>query len=170
MQKIKNIIFDLGGIFIDIDFDKTENAFAQLGLKNFHNFFSQHSASPLFEDLETGKITPSEFYNTFRNQTQTSLTDNQIESAWNALLGNFPSERIEWLIDIKQRYNVYLFSNTNIIHYNAFQDIYRKNTGLTGFDELFVKAHYSHQIGYRKPYPESFTALLQLENLLPQET
>lgn len=170
MKKIKNIIFDLGGVFIDIDFSKTEKSFEQLGLSNFHQFFSQHTASPLFELLETGKIYPAEFYHQFRKQTKTTLTDDQIKDAWNALLGTFPTERLQWLNNIKQRYNIYLFSNTNIIHYNAFQQIYQQCTGLDNFDNLFIKAHYSHELGLRKPYPHSFITLMQIENLIPEET
>ncbi len=170
MQKIKNIIFDLGGVFINIDFAKTEKAFADLGLSNFQQFFSQHTASPLFEDLETGKITPSVFYQLFRQQTHTNLSDEQIEKAWNALLGTFPPERLQWLNEIKLRYNIYLYSNTNLIHYNAFQLIYQQCTGLNSFDDNFIKAHYSHELGLRKPYPQSFTNLLEMEDLLPEET
>ena len=170
MQKIKNIIFDLGGIFLYINFTKTEKAFEQLGLANFKNFFSQHTASPLFEDLETGKINPLAFYDAFRKESETTFSNREIETAWNALLGTFPPERIEWLRGIKKRYNVYLYSNTNIIHYNAFQQIYRNNFDNGSFDENFIKAYYSHDFGYRKPYPASFLHLLKLENLTAGET
>jgi FMN phosphatase YigB (HAD superfamily) len=170
MKNIKNIIFDLGGIFIDIDFSKTDRRFAELGIPNFKDFFTQHTASPLFEDLETGKVTPEEFYEAFRKETNTELSDEQIKGAWNALLGTFPAERLQWLEEIKQRYNIYLFSNTNLIHYYAFQDIYRQCTGKSNFDDYFVRAWYSHDLGLRKPYPESFTRLMEIENLKAEET
>lgn len=170
MPKIKNIIFDLGGVFLDIDFSKTEKAFEELGLKDFKNFFSQHNASPLFEDLETGKLTPQAFYDAFRKETGLPLTDSQIKTAWNALLGQFSVDKITWLQQIKQRYKIYLFSNTNLIHYNRFQQLYRDCTGLQNFDDTFIKAHYSHELGLRKPYPESFMHLLQIEKLEAAET
>lgn len=170
MQKIKNILFDLGGIFIDIDFTATENAFVALGVSNFSDFYTQHTASTLFEDLETGKITPEQFYDRFRKETGCSLTDNEIRDAWNAMLGRFPVERLNWLEEIGFRYNIYLYSNTNIIHYEAFQQIYRDCTGKDNFDDYFIKAHYSHDLGLRKPYPESFRRLLELENLEAAET
>ena len=170
MEKIKNIIFDLGGIFIDIDFKKTENAFAAIGITNFTEFFTQHSASPLFENLETGKITPEEFYEEFRKETNTTVTNDQIRDSWNALLGRFPVERLTSLEEIGFRYKIYLFSNTNIIHYHAFQQIYKECTGKDNFDDYFIKAYYSHDLGLRKPYPESFTKLLALENLVAEET
>jgi FMN phosphatase YigB (HAD superfamily) len=170
MGKIKNIIFDLGGVFLDIDFNATEKAFVSLGVTNFNDYYTQHSASTLFEDLETGKLSPEEFYEGFRQETSTSLTDEQIKGAWNAMLGRFPVERLNWLEEIGFRYKIYLYSNTNIIHYQAFQKIYQECTGKDNFDDYFVKAHYSHDIGLRKPYPDSFQRLLALENLDAAET
>ena len=170
MEKIKNIIFDLGGIFIDINFKATENAFASLGVTNFSDYYTQHTASSLFEDLETGKVSPEEFYERFRKELGVSITDEQIRDAWNAMLGRFPVERLTWLEEIGFRYKIYLYSNTNIIHYYAFQKIYQDCTGKENFDEYFIKAHYSHDLGLRKPYPESFTKLLSIENLDAAET
>ncbi|HEX8278216.1 MAG TPA: HAD family phosphatase, partial [Segetibacter sp.] len=164
------IIFDLGGVFIEIDFKKTENAFISLGITNFNHFYTQHTASTLFEDLETGKLNPEEFYEGFRKETGSSITDDQIRDAWNDMLGNFPAERLEWLEEIRGRYKTYLFSNTNIIHYDAFQKIYRECTGKNDFDDYFIRAYYSHNLGLRKPYPESFKKLLELENLNADET
>lgn len=170
MEKIKNIIFDLGGIFIDIDFKKTESAFVSLGVTNFNDFYTQHTASSLFEDLETGKASPSEFYERFRQETGVAITDEQIRDAWNAMLGNFHIERLNWLEEIGFRYKIYLFSNTNLIHYDAFQKIYQQCSGKENFDDYFIKAHYSHDLGVRKPYPESFKKLLAIENLEANET
>jgi len=170
MEKIKNIIFDLGGVFIDIDFKATENAFVSLGVPNFNDYYTQHTASTLFEDLETGKVSPEKFYERFRKETGTALTDSQIRDAWNAMLGRFPVERLSWLEEIGFRYKIYLFSNTNIIHYHAFQKIYQECTGKENFDNYFIKAHYSHELGLRKPYPESFKKLLAIENLVAEET
>lgn len=170
MQNIKNIIFDLGGIFIDIDFAKTQKAFEALGVANWSQFYTQSTASALFEQLETGAITPEVFYDGFRQQTALNLSDQQIKNAWNAMLGTFPPERLQWLQNIRDKYRVYLYSNTNLIHYQAFTDIFFQCTGNRNFNDYFIKAHYSHELGYRKPYPELFTRLLKLENLSASET
>lgn len=170
MVKIKNIIFDLGGIFIDIDINATRNAFVSLGVTNFDEFYSQHFASPLFEDLETGKVSPPEFYERIRQETGVALTDEQISDAWTAMLGRFPVERLSWLEEIGFRYRIYLFSNTNIIHYYVFQKIYQECTGKDNFDNYFIKAYYSHDLGLRKPDPASFKKLLELEGLEADET
>ena len=170
MKNIKNIIFDLGGIFIDIDYFKTEKAFTDLGVVNFHEKFTQHHADPLFEDLETGHITPEQFYNALRNTTVPKPEKEQIRDAWNAMLGGFDLRKLEWLETIKSKYKIYLFSNTNKIHYDAFQETFRKQTGKQNFDDYFIKAYYSHTLGLRKPYPESFKTLLKQENLVASET
>ena len=170
MQQIKNIIFDLGGIFLEIHYQLTKDAFINLGIKNFDELFTQHHANSLFEDLETGKISEPEFYNRFKADAGLTLTDAEIKTAWNALLGNFPLERLEWLKNIKTKYNVYLFSNTNQIHYDAFMKIYETNTGKNDFNDHFIKAYYSQYLGLRKPYPESFFAILQEQGLVAEET
>ncbi len=170
MLKIKNIIFDLGGIFIEIYFPKTEHAFKTLGVPNWSEFYTQSTASALFEKLETGKITPEEFYEGFRKESGVDLTDEQIRDAWNAMLGTFAPERLEWLERIRKQYNIYLYSNTNWIHYIAFQKIFRECTGKQNFDDYFIKAHYSNELGLRKPYPSSYRKLLEIEKLKPNET
>ena len=170
MNPIKNILFDLGGIFMNIDFKKTEQAFFHLGVTGFNDMFTQHHANDLFENLETGKITPEQFYESFREATGKPLTNTQIKNAWNALLLDFPPERIHWLEKISQKYNVYLYSNTNLIHYESFMEIFQQNTGLPNINQLFIKAYYSHELGLRKPYVASFQYILNEQNLDPAET
>lgn len=170
MEKIKNIIFDLGGVFLEVDYHRTERAFVALGVSNFHDLFTHHHANPVFELLETGKVTPAQFYELFRQASGTTLTDGQIRTAWNAMLGNFYTEALQWLQPVKERYNVYLFSNTNQIHQEAFTESFRQQTGQEGFDGYFIKAYYSHTLGMRKPYPESFKAILNEQKLAAEET
>ena len=64
----------------------------------------------LFENLEVGAIEPEAFYEALREATGLTLTNSQIETAWNAMLLDFPAERLEWLSQIKNKYNIYLFS------------------------------------------------------------
>lgn len=171
MQKPKNIIFDLGGVILNIDFKQTALAFAELGIGNFNEYYTLHTVTPLFEKLEIGAIEPENFYNEFREVAQlSSLTNEQIMHAWNALLLDFPPERIQWLKEIKNRYNIYLLSNTNQIHYNAFTEIYKQQIGNGELDSLFIKAYYSYKMGLRKPSKEIFEAVLKGENLRADET
>ena len=170
MQNIKNIIFDLGGVFLTLDYNKTEQAFLKLGATNFRNLYTQQHASLLFGQLETGTITPDYFYKKFRKETHISATDQQIEAAWNAMLGHFPPERIVWLNNISKKYNIYLFSNTNAIHYKHFAEKFYHDTGGQDFDSHFIKAYYSHFLGLRKPDVHSYLRILQEQNINASET
>jgi FMN phosphatase YigB (HAD superfamily) len=169
MEPIKNIIFDFGGIFIDIDYQKTEQAFIDAGVANFQELYSQHNASSLFEDLETGKKTPFEFYDAFRETSHLNLSNEQIELAWNAMLGDFLLDEINWLQTISNKYRIFLYSNTNKIHHDAFSFVFNELTG-KDFDAYFIKAYYSHTLGLRKPYKESYEAILKEQGLLASET
>ncbi|MBV9962874.1 MAG: HAD family phosphatase [Parafilimonas sp.] len=169
MHKIRNIIFDLGGVILNIDLKQSELAFAELGLGNFNEYYTLQSATPLFQQLEAGMITPETFFNEFRRLAKIELTNEQIKVAWNALLLDFPAERIKWLKQISKRYNIYLLSNTNQIHYDAFINTFKKEFN-EEFNGLFIKTYYSHQLGLRKPSKEIFETVLKNENLNVAET
>ena len=171
---VKNIIFDLGGVLINLDYQLTRKAFENLGVANFNDLYTQHHANPLFEQLEVGAIEPEAFCEALRETTGLTLTNSQIETAWNAMLLDFPAERLHWLSQIKNKYNIYLFSNTNAIHYNAFIHIYEQvapQLGLdTQFEHFFTTAYYSHTLGQRKPEVAAFEAVIRDANLDPAQT
>ena len=169
-QKIKNIIFDLGGIFLQVNYQKTEDAFVQLGVTNFSEFYKQDYVSQLFNDIEIGAITPQDFYSGIREIAKINLTNQQIENAWNAMLGEFWLDRLNWLNEIKGKYNIYLFSNTNEIHYNKLIEIYNQLNLPNSFSSYFIKDYYSQILGLRKPTPQSFNAILKEQNLQANET
>lgn len=155
---------------MNLDFSLTQQAFVNLGISEFAQMFTQHHANNLFEELETGRISEEAFYEKFRETTQSKLSNDQIKNAWNALILDFPPERLQWLDSIRNKYNLYLFSNTNQIHYNAFIDIINRENNCTDFDQYFIKAYYSHELGLRKPYAESFQKILDEQNLQASET
>ena len=171
---VKNIIFDLGGVLINLDYQLTRKAFENLGIANFNDLYTQHHANPLFEQFEVGAIEPEDFYNKLRETTGLTLTNGQIETAWNAMLLDFPAERLQWLDQIKNKYNIYLFSNTNVIHYKSFTTIYAQTAPLVGlnpnFNHFFKTAYYSHTLKQRKPEVAAFEAVLQDANLDPAHT
>ncbi len=161
MKGIRNIIFDLGGVLLDIDTRKTNEAFARLGVPGFANNYTLQKADPLFDNFERGKIPESDFFAGIRKIAGTTLSDVDIRNAWNALLLDFRAESIRHLNLLKQQYNLYLLSNTNSIHYTAFQELFTDQIGQPGFNEHFVKAYYSHQLGFRKPEPDIYRYVLE---------
>jgi putative hydrolase of the HAD superfamily len=170
MSTIKNIIFDLGGVLLDIDTTKTNAAFEQLGVKDFKNNYTLNKADALFDNLETGAITDEEFYNGIRKISQLPLKNEAIRDAWNALLLNFRQESLRHLEQLAGKYNLYLLSNTNSIHYTAFHNSFTAETGRKNFDDYFTKAYYSQQIGLRKPEKEIYSFVLQDAGIAASET
>lgn len=170
MQAIKNIIFDLGGVLLDIDFTLTAKAFEDLGVHDFLSLYNQHHADTFFADFEKGKVPVDEFYDHIRRICQCDhLTNDQIRDAWDALLIRFPQERINWLMQIAEKYSIFLFSNTNILHYQWFAAAFEEQTGKM-LNNCFVKAYYSHEMGIRKPAFESYQMILDEQQLNVAET
>lgn len=170
MAKIKNLLFDLGGVLLNIDYYKTADAFKKLGVQQFDELYSQAGANDLFEALETGKISEADFYITLQQYCHPSTTKLQIEMAWNAMLLNFRTESLDCLNGLKEKYNVFLLSNTNSIHLTAFNKIFQEETGKTGLDDYFIKSYYSHQIQKRKPYASTYQFVLNDGGMKAEET
>ncbi len=170
MAETKNIIFDLGGVLLDIDFQKSIDAFKTLGIENFGDMFSQFKADELFEKLETGEISEADFYSAIKQRTALAITDEEITHAWNSLILHFRTESLAFLEKLSSNYKLYLLSNTNSIHLTCFKKLFIQETGKALLDAYFTKAWYSNEIGLRKPGTEVFEFVLQQENLKAAET
>ncbi len=170
MAAIKNIIFDLGGVLLDIDFNKTKQAFEKLGVPNFDSFYTKETANPIFESLETGHISHDEFYSELQKHCIPGTTYLQIQQAWNKILVGFRKESIAYLTTLKNSYNLYLLSNTNSIHHAEFTGMFEKEIGGQPFDSYFTTAYYSHQLQRRKPYPETYLYVLNNAGIHASET
>ena len=170
MRGIKNIIFDLGGVIINLDNQRTTDAFVALGLKNIKEYFGHGHAASFFKDYEIGKITDRQFIDAIRETGGLNATDQAIVDSWNALLLDFPVERIQLLNQLGQRYRLFLFSNTNALHLTALRAIYTRTFGSGSLEDYFEKTYYSHQLGMRKPDRASYEYILQENGLNGPET
>jgi glucose-1-phosphatase len=170
MATISSIIFDLGGVILDIDIHKTTEALKELGLTDIDQLFGYGLAKDFFKDYENGKINDQQFVDDIKNRINRTVADEKIIEAWNKMLLRFPPERINLLHQLKKKYRLFLFSNTNSLHYAAFQKMYKMEFAGASLDDLFEKAYYSHLIGYRKPDRKSYEHILSDSNLKPQET
>ena len=169
MDNVKNIIFDLGGVIMDIDVKQTLNAFSRLGIKNIHEFFGHGFAASFFSDHEAGRISDEEFLKEIKKLLTGELADEAVIEAWNALLLKFPPERIALIKELKSSYRLFLFSNTNAIHHEKFSQIYRES--FSGeLEDLFEKAYFSHVLGHRKPETGGFELILKENGLDPEKT
>jgi len=170
MQGIKNIIFDLGGVILNLDNQRTEDAFTSLGVKDFRSYFGHGHASSFFKEYEVGRLNDKQFVDSIRQLTGLSVSDEAIVDSWNALLLDFPPERIQLLKQLRKTYRLFLFSNTNALHLAALQQTYSETFGGGSLEDHFEKTYYSHLLGLRKPDKESFEYILQENQLNPEET
>lgn len=168
-MELKNLVFDLGGVLINLDFQKTANAFGALGVQDFDTYFNQFHANALFKQLETGATPEPDFYDNLRQLAAISASDAAIDEAWNAMLLDFPQERISRLLQLRENYRLFLFSNTNSIHHRAFSAQFLRKFGFE-LDSLFEKAWYSHLVGHRKPDAGAFAFMLEDAGLAPGQT
>jgi putative hydrolase of the HAD superfamily len=166
---VKNIIFDLGGVILNIDYGQTANAFKKIGVVNFDKIYSQAKQGQVFDKLETGELTSDEFRE-YIKEIVPSLQFSDIDKAWNAMLLDLPVRRIDLLKDLKKKYRLFLLSNTNEIHIKAFRKIIESSYGENIFDAIFEHQCYSSDIGMRKPNPDCFQYVLEKNSLEPSET
>lgn len=168
-KNIKNIVFDLGGVLIDLDFDRALKAFRKAGFENIEEQLQSFNREGVFMQYEQGNITSEEFRSAIRKQARVSLTDREIDDMWNLILLNIPHEKLKLILELRGKYMVYLLSNTNQIHWD-----YTCNHAFTyhGFrvKDYFEETFLSFEMHLAKPDKAIFERMLQEANLLPEET
>jgi len=169
LNGVKNIIFDLGGVILNIDYGQTANAFKKIGVANFDKIYSQARQGQVFDKLETGELTPDEFRE-YMKEIVPSLQLSDIDKSWNAMLLDLPAPRIDLLKKLKKKYRLFLLSNTNEIHIKCFRKIIESSYGENIFDAIFEHQYYSSDIGMRKPNAECFQYVLKKNGMEPSET
>ena len=168
-KNIKNIVFDLGGVLVDLDFKAAINGLQKAGFANVKEQLQSFDREGIFQKFELGEMTAEEFRTAIRENSTVTLTDEEIDALWNAMLLEIPREKLELILDLRGKYMVYLLSNTNSIHWdyvckNAFN--YRGFRVNDYFEETFL----SYEMHLAKPDKAIFEKVLQDANLLPEET
>lgn len=159
---MKNIIFDLGGVILNLDYNETVKAFQKIiPHLDESTFYGKEKQLEFFSLYEVGKIDTQEFFKRFKAHYQSEVSLEDFKDAWNAMLFDIPESRFKLLKDLKASgKRIFLLSNINEIHEEAVGD-------LTAY---FEKVYYSHRIGLRKPNPEIFQFVLNQNNLPLQDT
>lgn len=169
LNDIENIIFDLGVVLLDLDFEGANEEFKKIGLTNFNDFYSKVHANNFFFDFETGKISNDLFIGKIKEFIGRDVDDNAIKNAWNTIIKGFPNRKIEFIKTISRQYNIFMLSNTNKIHAEKYEDLFLRDAG-KNLESYFKGVYYSHTLGHRKPSQEAFTAVLAENNLVPEKT
>lgn len=165
MKQYESIIFDLGGVIINLDYNHTAQAFIDLGLTNFNEIYSKAKQSSLFDDFEKGTMDDASFRATLKQYLPTHITDHQVDAAWNAMLLDIPVHRIDFLRSVAKNHRIFLLSNTNHIHVEAFTAMNDQLFGERVFESIFEKHYYSCEMGMRKPDAEIFEYVISENGL-----
>ena len=170
VNPINAIIFDLGGVLLDINYWLTIEAFNNLGCSDFKSIYNQQKQSQLFDDFETGKVSSETFRKSLQKQMQFSISNVEFDNAWNKMLLQLPEKRIELLEKLNKKFSLFLLSNTNEIHIKAFKKIISSSIGYERFENCFKKVYFSSEIGNRKPNASCFEMVLSENKLSAAKT
>lgn len=170
LNGIENIIFDLGGVVIDLDLNLTLEKWKKLSQGNFNRIYSSLKSSGIFEEFEKGEISGQEFIDRISEHFPLPPERNEIKDAWISMLLDFPPERAELLKQLKTRFRTFLLSNTNEIHLDYYFARLKEWYGVSDFSSFFHKEYYSCNLNMRKPDPEIFEYVLKDSDLEPSAT
>ena len=163
------LILDFGGVLYDIDYGAPIRAFKDLGVADFAGLYQQSAQSPMFDDLECGRISPDNFYTQMQSHCAPETKRQEVVDAWNSILTGMHPSRIALVKALGLQTRLFLFSNTNVIHANVFEAWMEKRFGLSAFRGSFEGIHYSHEMGQRKPDPQAFLSLCSRHRIDPNK-
>jgi len=169
-EGIKNIIFDFGGVVINLDINLTIDEFKKLGIDDFEEFYNQHKQELWFDKFDTGRISGHQFVMQIKKYLPDTVSESQIIRAWNAMLLDFPVPRASLLKELRKHYRTFLLSNTNEIHVDYYFRLLNEWYGIHDMSDFFEREYYSFMIGKRKPDPETFMHILDENHLRAEET
>ena len=151
----KNILFDLGGVILDINVQATLKGFYDLGFPAELMQFPHSMTTDLFFKYETGKLDTDQFRNAIRESAGVEMSNQAFDEAWNAMLVSIPEERTALLKRLSERYPLYMLSNTSSLHVKVFENMYLEAAGIS-MREVFTKIYYSHCRNYFNYSPSYF--------------
>ncbi len=169
-KNIKTIIFDFGGVILDIDPQITIKEFQKMGFKDVAKTNSKEFIEDIIRKFERGIYTPEVFRKKLKSFLDLEVSDQKLDDAWNALIYDIPAERIEILEQVKKNYQMLLLSNSNEIHYDLYVRDLQLRFGYREFDELFDKAYFSFDMHLSKPDPEVYEFIINQHDLKPSQT
>jgi putative hydrolase of the HAD superfamily len=162
---IKNIVFDFGDVFINLDKEATFDQLRALGVTNFSIEMIE-----VAKQYEIGKISTQQFVETSKLMFPT-ISEIEFKNAWNAILKDFPLHRLHFLRKLadSKKYRIFLLSNTNSLHISWIQKTWGSKL-YSEFKKCFEKFYLSHEIHLRKPNEDIYKFVLNTNRLVPEET
>lgn len=170
MTKIKNIVFDLGGVLIELDHTRPILRFKEIGVEDADRLLDPYEQKGVFLEVENGKISADEFCRRLREHTGKELTYEQIKYAWLGFIVDTPQYKLDYLLELRKKYNVYLLSNTNPIIQEGWARTNQFTPAGRPIGAYFDKMYTSYEVGVTKPDRRIFEYMIRDSGLLPSET
>ena len=167
---IKNLLLDMGGVILDVSYQRVIETFKSYGIENFDKVYTQAKQVEIIDLFEEGKCSAEEFRDGVRKLVGKELSDEQIDKAWFSMILEIPRDVIQLLGVLKLKYRLFLFSNTNVLHIEYLKKEFERQLGFDLFNCVFDKAFFSNEIHNRKPHPESFKYVLEQAGIEAEET
>lgn len=168
-MKIRNIIFDMGGVLVDLDRRRCVDEFIRLGFGQAGDMLGNYAQTGIFGDLERGLVSPAELYDHIRRQTGRQIADDRIAGALNLFITGIAEYKLQMLLDLRKRFGVYLLSNTNAVMLPHIKEEYFRRQGLT-FNDYFDRTFLSYEMGEIKPAEKIFRQMIETGGLEPSES
>lgn len=170
ISKVDAIVFDLGGVIIDLYEEKTYQAFSAIAEMPFDEMKRLAAQQEFFEQYEKGEIDDPTFRAHLRELMEFRGVEALIDEAWNEMLGPIPKERLALLEILRPKYKLFVMSNTNEIHVKRFLRIADHVSPNKGFYEYFDKVYLSNEVGERKPNPGAWQIILNEQPIQADRT
>lgn len=167
---IKNLLLDMGGVILDVSYQRVIETFKSYGIENFDKVYTQAKQVEIIDLFEEGKCSAEEFRDGVRKLVGKELSDEQIDKAWFSMILEIPRDVIQLLGVLKLKYRLFLFSNTNVLHIEYLKKEFERQLGFDLFNCVFDRAFFSNEIHHRKPHPESFKYVLEQAGIEAEET
>lgn len=165
-KNIKAVIFDLGQVLVDLQPEQCMDAFRALGAADIEQLLDEPDIQKLLDGFELGNVSINDFCNKLKPYLHAGVTDSQIIEAWNRMLGNIPSYKLDMILQLREHYRVFLLSNTNVLHWKYSRDTHFTYKGHTVSD-FFEKTYTSYDLHLMKPDKAIYRYVLNEINLQP---
>ncbi|MCM1293108.1 MAG: HAD family phosphatase [Bacteroides sp.] len=166
---IKNLLFDLGGVIMNIRRRSCVEAFERLGMKDADTLLGEYEQSGVFAGIENGSLSPEQFHDEIRRIIGRDVTDKEIDDAFCAFLIGIPTNRLDALEEYHKHFRCYVLSNTNPIMWNSkIASEFRKQGH--NIDYYFDGTVTSFEVKAMKPDPKIFEAVVEKYGIKPEET
>lgn len=167
-NNISCLIFDLGGVIVNLDWDRCVENFRKIGAHEMENLLSTTLQKGFILDYERGMISTDEFRASIRQMSKQHISNEAIDNAWTSLLVDVPEEKLQLLLDLKKKYKIFMLSNTNEMSFNYCVENYFSQNG-TQLNDYFDKCYLSYEMKLNKPEVAIYQAILDDNDVKPEE-